>query len=108
MSDYLPPLFGSAPSLTCSRWIGDRNCGAPATWHVIWTAQLDNGLCCDEHMAEARRVWAFFAAHPHAIECDMPGTAFLAAENRCVVDEGWLGLRELAHADITESQGGAS
>lgn len=30
----------------------------------MWTADGENGLCCDEHMAEARAAWVFVDVHP--------------------------------------------
>lgn len=65
MTEFLPPMFGTAPPLTCTR-IG---CDADATWHVLWTADLENGLCCDEHYAETRRRWVYYAAHPYEPIC---------------------------------------
>jgi hypothetical protein len=58
-------MFGVAPPLTCTR-IG---CDADATWHVIWTADGENGMCCDKHETEARRRWVFYAIHPYRLEC---------------------------------------
>ena len=92
MSELLPPMFDIAPPLVCSRWMVNGNCGKPATWHVIWTADMENGLCCDEHMAEVRREWAFYAAHPYEMVCSIRGCRFIEEENRCVVDDDDLGL----------------
>lgn len=103
----LPPLGGIAPPLQCNRWLpgggalgsGDeKHCGREGKWHVIWTADCENGICCHEHYDEVRRLWAYYAAHEYRMECSMPGAVFIEAENRCVVDEDGLGLRELVSA----------
>lgn len=63
-----PPLFGIAPGLQCNRLMGGSDdvadaCGKPATWHIFWTPDLENGICCDHHAAEARSRWVFYAIH---------------------------------------------
>lgn len=88
----LPPTFGHAPPITCSR-IG---CTFPATWHVMWEDSGRNGLCCDEHMSEARHRWTFVGFHPYRMDCSMPGAVWVWDENVCVVDEEGLGLTALA------------
>jgi hypothetical protein len=92
-----PPLGGEAPPLRCNRLTGgsfDRpeHCDRAATHHIIWTADLENGLCCDEHYQEAKQKWAFFGAHAYEMACSMPGATYLPGEDRCVVNEELLGL----------------
>jgi hypothetical protein len=97
--DSLPPLGGHAPPLQCNRAFNAAltdHCGKPATWHIIWTSDAENGLVCDEHANEARRRWAFVGIHPYEMSCSMPGARYLADENRCVVDEGLLGIEAVA------------
>lgn len=69
-----PPLLGDRPALdqTCGRWLGDTNCGRPATWHFMWTQDGDNGLCCDEHHDEALRTWTHHDRHPITAVCTLP------------------------------------
>lgn len=76
----LPPMFGVAPPLSCTR-VG---CGADATHHIIWTPDMENGLVCDEHLVEARERWTWWAVHAYQPVCSMEGARFLEAENRCV------------------------
>jgi hypothetical protein len=104
----LPPLGGVAPPLQCLRLLagtpggGDEiHCGREGKWHIIWTSDCENGICCDEHYAETRDRWAYFAAHEYRMECSMPGAVYIFAENRCVIDEDGLGLRDLV-ASVTQ------
>jgi hypothetical protein len=101
----LPPLGGVAPPLQCNRWMGgtfgggdEICCGREGKWHIMWTSDLENGICCDDHYQEARARWAFYAAHEYRPDCSMPGAVYIFAENRCVVDEDGLGLEELESA----------
>lgn len=61
-----PPLGPERPSgeRTCGRQIEDGHCGAPAVEHIAWTADMENGLVCVEHRAEAERRWVFYDRHP--------------------------------------------
>jgi hypothetical protein len=98
----LPPIDkdGHAPPLVCGRLQNWPNpwsrCPREATTHVIWTPKIDNGLCCDDHADEARRLWTPYAMHPYRMECSMPGAVFVHDLNLCVVDEGLLGITEPA------------
>lgn len=75
-----------APPGFCHRWMDDHPCGKPATWHIIWDSYLSNGLCCDEHMEEARIHWVFWAHHPYEAACsDFPHAHFSEGHNRCVI-----------------------
>lgn len=78
----LPPMRGIAPPLSCTR-IG---CGHDATHHIIWTADIDNGLVCDDHLVEAKERWSFVAVHPYQLDCSSDHALFVWAENRCVTD----------------------
>jgi hypothetical protein len=100
MSELVPPLFGHAPPFACGRILVAGPCGADAEWHVIWSSDIDNGLCCQAHYDEARERWAFYAAHRYEMECSMPGAVFVEAENRCRVDEESLGLYEVMAAEV--------
>lgn len=104
MTSPLPPMGGHAPPERCGRlleWPDESSqCPNPATTHVIWTEDMENGLECDEHAAEARSKWVFWAMHPYRLDCSMPGARFIEAENRCVVDEGLLGLQVVAAVEL--------
>jgi len=70
----------------CSYSPGDRpesDCGQPATWHIAWDAQLENGLACDEHMAEAQRDYVYVDRHRVTPDCAMPGSIWFFEEKRC-------------------------
>jgi hypothetical protein len=87
MSDEIsPPITGQgrpAGDLTCGRGTPEDHCGAPATWHILWTADLSHGVVCDEHMAEARRRWVYVARHRIVADCTMPDALFF--DDRCEV-----------------------
>lgn len=95
-STELPPHGGHAPPIMCSRLLhwpdeGSR-CPNDATHHVMWNEKGDNGLVCSTHRLEAVQRWQPMAVHKYEMECSMPGALFVHAENRCIVDEDWLGL----------------
>lgn len=101
----LPPMGGVAPPLQCNRDLNgnpgsgdERLCGREGKWHIIWTSDLENGICCDEHYDEARKRWGFYAVHPYKPDCSMPGAVYVFADNVCVVDEDGLDLPELVAA----------
>lgn len=99
LGDFLPPFReGDVPSHICSRWIVDHNCGRPATWHIIWTVDLENGTVCDEHLEEARREWVFFAVHPYEPSC-APPALFFWPENFCRKPEDDQGVSTVAYAE---------
>lgn len=95
-STELPPVGGHAPPLLCSRlrnWpIPSSRCPNEATHHVMWNEDGDNGLVCEEHRLEAVAQWKPMAVHPYEMACSMPGALFVHDENRCVIDEEWLGV----------------
>lgn len=103
MSGHRPPLGEQCGPIQCSRLLrfpdeGSR-CPRDATHHVIWDEAIENGICCDEHTAEARG-WDHFAIHAYEMTCSMPGAMFLLDENRCVVDED-LAFAGTAAAEAT-------
>ncbi|MFJ3984379.1 hypothetical protein [Streptomyces fungicidicus] len=76
-----------AGRLQCSYSPGDlpaNDCGAQATWHILWTPAGDAGLACDPHMATARHRFVFTDSHPVGVDCTMPGSAWSFDEKRCV------------------------
>lgn len=92
-----PPLGGNAPPLQCNRLMGGtfdepELCGKPGAWHVIWDLDLNNGICCDEHAEEARRLWVFIGFHPYSEVCSIGGARWLPDKDICVVDDDDLGL----------------
>jgi hypothetical protein len=58
-------------------------CGQPADWHVMWTVDGANSLCCDPHMADALTKWVFFMRHPISPDCTQPEAEF--CEDRCEI-----------------------
>lgn len=94
MSAPMFPELGAAPALSCSR----LGCTADATWHVIHDlASMENGLACDQHMAEfGARNWRFDAAHAYALDCSHPRAIYVVATNRCLI------VDEATHVAIAE------
>jgi hypothetical protein len=75
-------MFGVCSPNTCSR-VG---CDKPPKWHIIWTADVENGLTCDEHLAEARRLWVFYAVHSYEPGyCSHPKALYYPKENVCAI-----------------------
>lgn len=86
MNELTPPLFDEvAPASVCSRWMGTSPCGAVATWHVIWDLEMNNGAVCEDHKAEARRLWVFIGMHPYSPACAAGGLWF-PAEDVCRIE----------------------
>lgn len=83
-----PPLFGEAPSRFCTRWLGDRNCGKPPVMHVLWDAEMENGMVCATHVHELGSAWAYLQTHELGPDCGMPNSHWFFDENvcRCVDD----------------------
>lgn len=63
-----------------------NECGKPATWHIIWTLDAENGAACDEHYENAKANYVFVCAHQRGADCMMPNSVVLFDENRCVVE----------------------
>lgn len=68
-----PPLGGPRPSgdQGCGRITGAGCCGEPATVHIAWTPDMDNGVVCPKHLTEARRWWVFYDHHPITPLCTL-------------------------------------
>lgn len=67
--------------------IEGEECGKPATWHIIWTLDGENGSACDEHHASSTAAYVCVCSHRRGPDCMMPGSFILwPPENRCVVD----------------------
>lgn len=82
-----PPLMGVAPPLQCNRVTGAHDgeyCGREGKWHIIWTADCENGIACDEHADEAKRLWVYFGLHPYEMACSMPGSRYFADIDKCL------------------------
>lgn len=93
-----PPLSNLARptgDLTCGRLTSDPggHCPKTADWHVLWTADGDNTLCCAEHMTEAENNWVWFSRHPIGALCTALPAVF--------EDDG-------CHADIADDNGSQS
>ncbi|MDP5310396.1 hypothetical protein [Streptomyces poriferorum] len=61
------------------------DCGKPAAWHVMWDAQLDNSLTCDEHMNLIQQRWMYADRHPITADCTMPGALWVFVNDKCEV-----------------------
>jgi hypothetical protein len=84
-----PPLFGDATPRLCTRWLSDRNCGAPAVRHVAWTQDaegIDAGFVCEEHLRELGVLWSYIGIHDVAPDCGMPGARWYDDACRCPDD----------------------
>lgn len=78
-----------------------NTCMKPATWHIAWDADLENGLACDEHMTYAQQ-FAYVDRHPVGVDCAMPGSTWYFEEKRC----GYPGSETPAVEHATASQPG--
>ncbi|WP_037649794.1 hypothetical protein [Streptomyces flavidovirens] len=78
MVDASPQLCTYSPGDTDA-----NDCGVPATWHIAWDAQMENGLACDQHMAEAQQRFAYFDRHPISPDCGMPNAHWFFELKRC-------------------------
>lgn len=84
-----PPMYDER------QWT-DRTCGyeAPignrcpnlATMHVLWTVDGDNSIDCDQHWNETKQRWTYVLAHPLEAVCCAPGSTWVFAENRCLIE----------------------
>jgi hypothetical protein len=83
MKPRKPPFFDGAIARTCTRRLGNHDCGKEPVRHVIWDEECENGFVCQTHLAELGTVWAFLAAHEVGPDCAMPGSMFFFEENVC-------------------------
>lgn len=93
LSPFPPKGLGRAPALVCGFGSSPTDyCGEPATWHVFWTSDLDNGLQCDFHHDFARSHYVFYADHPYDPVCSLKGARYDEENNRCFIQEedDWL------------------
>lgn len=97
----LPPLGDEQPAglLTCCYGTDPDLCGAPATWHIFWTLDGENGLACERHADEADQRWTRYDRHPVCGTCNLPGSevrwSWDEPPGRCVwavSDETFLAL----------------
>ncbi|SDL27995.1 hypothetical protein [Streptomyces indicus] len=58
-------------------------CGKPGAWHVMWDAELDNSITCNEHMELIQRRWMYIDRHPITSDCTMPGALWIFLNDRC-------------------------
>ncbi|MFH9579114.1 hypothetical protein ACH4MO_14085 [Streptomyces globisporus] len=63
----------------------EATCKTPASWHVAWSADMENGLACDEHMAVAQQ-YAYLDRHQVGGDCSMPGSSWDFDRKRCFID----------------------
>lgn len=88
--DAITPPIGRLLDTTlqrCGFSPGDTDettCNEPATWHICWEANMENGLACDEHMAYAQR-YAYLDRHKVVPDCTMPGSMWDFDGKRCIV-----------------------
>lgn len=91
MPDLTPPIgrIVDTSRQPCGYSPGDTDatdCGTPATWHIAWDADLENGLACEPHMDMIRQRWVYVDRHPVGPVCGMPGSTWLFDEKRCVIE----------------------
>lgn len=111
MTESTPPMGDPRPfgGSTCGRSEGPTHdeCGKPATWHVLWTADGHASGTCDEHYDEVRRRWAFRDAHLFGGVCNMPNTVWIDSDAestglcRWVVGDETLALASSEPAEAT-------
>jgi hypothetical protein len=63
------------------------DCGAPATWHIMWNVDAEVSFACDPHMDKARRRFVFVDSHQLGPDCGMPGALWDLNEKRCVYQD---------------------
>jgi len=80
-----PPIIADhfPVARTCTRWLGDHDCGKSAVRHVIWDETMENSFVCEEHLREVGTVWRFLAMHEVGPDCALPGSEFWIEENVC-------------------------
>lgn len=79
--------MGVAPPGLCARWLVDGPCGKPATLHVLWDTDLNNGPVCLDHEHEALTRWTPIDSHPYGPACARSGdgAAWDKARGECVI-----------------------
>ncbi len=60
-----------------------NDCGQPATWHICWDSNIENGLACDPHMAFVQG-FVYLDRHPVGPDCAMPGAHWHFELKRCI------------------------
>lgn len=63
----------------------ETTCNAPATWHIVWDVDLENGLACDQHMTCAQQ-YAYLDRHEVTPDCSIPGSMWDFDGRRCLVE----------------------
>lgn len=90
MDPFVPkgePRYGADQTCAYKPSEAIEDCGKPATWHVMWDAELDNSLTCDEHMALIQQRWMYADRHPVTADCTMPGALWVFLNDRCEFPE---------------------
>lgn len=107
VNEFGPPIGGVAPPLQCNRIVhgdlaGRGYCGREATWHIMWTADMENGLACDEHAQEARELWVFYAIHEYESACSMAdmGAMYFHDINRCLLPGDLREIKAAAEKEV--------
>lgn len=104
-----PPLGDEQPDGggSCTFGADPNLCGKPATWHIIWTPDGENGLACDEHAEYARAHFVNYDRHLFGGVCCMPGSFVVWSWDRppglCIWQIGDPELVEAANADTKET-----
>jgi hypothetical protein len=67
-TDPFAPLgrFIDDPARACTYSPGNTpaaDCGAPASWHIMWNVDAEVSFACDPHMDHARRRFVFVDSH---------------------------------------------
>lgn len=92
---------------TCTHASSDNPanlCGTPATWHIVWDLNLENGLACDPHMAEARARLVFVDRHHVGPDCSMPGVHWDFDNKRCVYPDDPAPAEAAEQRDLESNQ----
>lgn len=112
MKGVTPPMGDARPylELACT-YAGSKDinaiCGRPATWHLLWDADMENGLACDEHKAVALANWPVYDLHEARDVCNVPDSRWLFTwgddlPGRCVwhIDDDALAAEANAEASV--------
>lgn len=87
--DPFAPLgrFINDQAQQCTYSPGDTpsaDCGAPATWHILWNVDCEVSLACDQHMTVVHSRYVFVDSHRIGPDCAMPGALWDTAAKRCL------------------------